>query len=281
MAITYQSIQSNTAGSGTTCVVTKPTGLAVGDLMVASSFQTGSTGITLPTGFTSTHSGSVGIRSYRTGYKIADAADVAASNFTFTAGSALGTMTASLIRLSTSLSFPTNPIIAASNLSSATSTANPSFSININSGPTTAFFVASYFTDLSVTSSAQTTSPTRTWTERYDFNTTNLSTSIATAPNTVSELLSTYSQTISSSHNAHVLSYMIIGEVQNATSDISHNAVTPTVEGITASQVNVSTNVSHLAITPTINGVATKNSSDGTVWQNETPPTTNWQNETL
>jgi hypothetical protein len=279
MAITYQSIQSNTAASGTTVVVTKPTSLAVGDLMIASSVYSGNSGITLPSGFTTIHSGSVSaLRSYITGYKIATAGDVAASNFTFTMGSTIAGATASLIRLSTNNSFPSNPIVSSVNPTNITGT-NPSYTLNIVSGPSTTFLVASYFAATSVTSSAQTSSPSRTWTERNDHNVSGTASSIATAPNTAAETLSSFSLTVSSSATGD-LSFFAIAEQKTETADVGFQAITPTQFGLTAA-VNVNPDIAHQNIPITQFGIAGKASSDGTQWTNETKPTTTWTNDTL
>ena len=64
------------------------------------------------------------------------------------------------------------------------------------------------------------------------------------------------------------------------TVDVSHISITPTIESVTASQVNVAPDISHLAITPTINGIETDNSSDRTQWTNENKPTApTWTNQ--
>lgn len=81
MAIAWNSVQTATSDT-----VTKPTSLAVGDLMVAQVHASGS--ITPPTGWTLVgveNSGSLG-RKYANYSKVADASDVAASTFTFTNG---------------------------------------------------------------------------------------------------------------------------------------------------------------------------------------------------
>ena len=71
---------------GTTAVITKPTGLAVGDLMVAIISSSSNTGTTIATasGWTSVGQASTSVSSTSIQIKIADAGDVAASNFTFT-----------------------------------------------------------------------------------------------------------------------------------------------------------------------------------------------------
>jgi hypothetical protein len=106
MTVALRSVGQSAGADSTSCVIVKPVGLAVGDLMIAQVVGT-STGA-IPTTFTSP-AGWTGIRqdvggtayveSIRTAlfWKIADATDVAATNFTFTATGAAsnrGTITA-------------------------------------------------------------------------------------------------------------------------------------------------------------------------------------------
>lgn len=86
MAIAYQSTQTATATAGTNITVTKPTSLASGDLMVGGVTNAGLGGVGLPAGWTTIANFS-GYNSTIVGWKIADASDVAASNFTFTGAS--------------------------------------------------------------------------------------------------------------------------------------------------------------------------------------------------
>lgn len=87
MAVAYQSISTTVFASSTTVVITKPSGLAVGDQMLATIFDNDNdeTNITAPAGWT-TLTGDHGIGAQRHFYKTADASDVAASNFTFSLG---------------------------------------------------------------------------------------------------------------------------------------------------------------------------------------------------
>jgi len=92
MAIVVESSNSNTTASGTSLVITKPTGLAVGDLLVACIYSYNTVGgaddINTPTNWELTQSsgGFPGADRHRTStfIKVADSSDVAASNFTFT-----------------------------------------------------------------------------------------------------------------------------------------------------------------------------------------------------
>jgi hypothetical protein len=93
MAIAYQSHTTNTASTTNQIVLTKPSGLAVGDLMVAhivhrSSTSGGSRTVDTPAGWTVIGSeiNVPDVNDYRIKimYKLAEASDVAASDFTFT-----------------------------------------------------------------------------------------------------------------------------------------------------------------------------------------------------
>lgn len=99
MAVAYQSSAYSVWNTTTSWVVNKPTGLAVGDLMIGIMATNGSSpGV--PTGFTSwtyvtASGGNHGLLVYR---KVADSSDVAASDFTFTNASQLGF--AAILRIS-------------------------------------------------------------------------------------------------------------------------------------------------------------------------------------
>lgn len=86
MALSFISSQSNSgsSGGGGTINVTKPTGLSVGHLMFALHDHSN---LSFPAGFTAIVGDFTTVSLY-TAYKIADASDVAASQFSFTAGSA-------------------------------------------------------------------------------------------------------------------------------------------------------------------------------------------------
>lgn len=118
MAVTVQSISSVARGTITsTIVVTKPTGLAVGDLMVVhlsrSDNDQNSRTWSLAgwTTIVDTQGNDTGISSSGIAalYKIADSGDVAASNFTFTISSATDVCGGAIYRISGhSISAPAN-----------------------------------------------------------------------------------------------------------------------------------------------------------------------------
>lgn len=121
MAVAYATIANSAWASTTSTVVTKPTGLAVGDIMVA--YCAGNAdAFAYPSGFTSIGSTSAGVNNYQTrlGYKVADSSDVAASNFTFTIGTSVTNLCA-LIRVTGASIGPTT-IISSGALTSDTAT---------------------------------------------------------------------------------------------------------------------------------------------------------------
>lgn len=88
MSFTHRNTQGATAAASTTLTITKPTSLAVGDLMVATIGKDDDVSIsTGPTGWTNRAEASGTAGNDNNGSiwdKVADAADVAASNFTWT-----------------------------------------------------------------------------------------------------------------------------------------------------------------------------------------------------
>jgi hypothetical protein len=179
MAVTVQSVSSvarNTAS--TTVVITKPTGLAVGDLMVAhvvrSDNDQNSRSWSL-TGWTSavdTQGNDTGIGSSGMAalYKIADSGDVAASDFTFTVSSTADFLAGAIYRISGhSIAAPINASASAFINNDET----PSFSNTIT--PTFAdclllMLVHHYAGSSSSkdTSAYAITTSNPTWTEAYD-----------------------------------------------------------------------------------------------------------------
>lgn len=93
MSIAYESVSSTAAASGDTVVITKPTGLAVGDHMWAQINGTNGVGgaqIVPPAGWTTYYNNTITMSGAAVFngifYKQASAGDVSASDFTFTSG---------------------------------------------------------------------------------------------------------------------------------------------------------------------------------------------------
>ena len=135
MAIAVQSVSSNTTFSATSTILTKPAGLAVGDLMIACIFNGNTTttiatksGWTLVQNQTSANTTSISMQ-----YRIAEAADVAASDFTF-AGTQVY-QTGAMLRVD---GFATTAIVGASETDFANDTASGTYAFTATSTPTVA-----------------------------------------------------------------------------------------------------------------------------------------------
>lgn len=89
MAVTYRSAGTSPGTSSTTCVITAPTGIQVGDLLIATITSQSSTAISGPAGFTSTIGSAQVDGNFNTAcfYKVAVSADTSAPSYTFTCGS--------------------------------------------------------------------------------------------------------------------------------------------------------------------------------------------------
>jgi hypothetical protein len=294
MALAVASTAIATTISATTVVVTKPTGVQVGDLLVilaSTHLDSGSP----PTcsGFTSkisVGSGS-GLNPKVVSailWRIADASDVSASDYTV--NGAIATMmritgwtsgdpffftdsegfevTASPTSLGNSVTAqrPTSSImLIVSGTGTRTTDRNPTW--------------ASY----SVTSGESNPSWTEVQDAEFRYNGSDYggqAVAYATTSNTSNVTAWAATMTGPVSTNRVTAIFAIICEPQNVTTDIAHQAITPTQFGVTASQVNVATDIAHQNIPVTQNGIATV-AKQPTQWQNETKPSTNWNNDTL
>lgn len=113
-----QATDPTTSSADTSMVVTKPTGLAVGDLLLGIGQCVTSRTISAPGGWTVVANDSSTMRVY-IWTKIADSSDVAASNFTFTASGSFSQAIVTLHRVSSpSTNTPTFSIGSAVNSSS-------------------------------------------------------------------------------------------------------------------------------------------------------------------
>lgn len=279
----YQSMQS-TVGSGTSVVVTKPTSLAVGDLMIGlGALDDNSLGIpSLPSGWTASLARTSADEStfkMVAGFRIADAGDVAASDFTFTATNSPEVYSCHILRLTTTSSF-SSPVLGTAGDDDSTSTTTPSFVISFDAKVIDALLIAFYARTGATTSvstyALSATNPT--WTERYDTSAAGLSVAIATAPTTGTTSFTTFGVTTVASDSGNSVILLSVAAVSNASADVGHLDAAPTVFGIPGSNTT-NASVGHLAAAPTLNGLAAKDSSDATQWSNVDKPSTTWSNQ--
>jgi len=133
MAVVVESVSSAAinGSSGTSLTITKPTGLAVGDLMICFLGGPNDWNINTATnwnGLTQAQSTEGNQLTSKAQWKIADSADVAASNFTFTISTSSG-FTGYILRISGHDA--TTPINAQSNVNSDSDTSTPSIANTI------------------------------------------------------------------------------------------------------------------------------------------------------
>lgn len=172
MAIVVQSTASTGYTAATSVVITKPTGLAVGDLLVAIIGATSGTSGTIATasGWTSladTGSSSLPIKIQ---WKIADSSDVAASNFTFT-GTTVSRMGGALLRVTGHAAVGTSGGNDTDAYNSTTTT-TISFTSTLTPSQTGCLILmglqARNNNDGGTTLSGYNTTPSMTWTEVID-----------------------------------------------------------------------------------------------------------------
>ena len=287
LPVVQTSAQTSSNTNASSVVITKPTGLAVGDLMVAfvGFMHTGSSGqsVSTPSGWTSLQQVNENRVVFAAYYKVADSADVAASNFTFSFSTTVDQSGGSILRID---NFVSSNIIGTSEVDSETSPADAVISHTAASTPLSAntlyllgFGYGNRSTGAAFTASSYTITPSVTLTEAVDTSVqegggAGLAFGIAVAYGSIERTsqITEYGVTLSQTPNrAEVSILILINGSYSVSTDVSHLAITPTIEGITASSVNVATDVSHLAVIPTIAGVTTIATAP-TQWTNQTKP---------
>lgn len=122
MAVAIRSSASSSiVGTGTTVTVNKPTGLAVGDVMIATVFMNSAAGGSGPSGWDTLASND--FVSNSVWGKVADASDVAASNFTWTSNNSGNAKVAGI----TAFTGANYDNIQISSLSAPTNSSSPTF----------------------------------------------------------------------------------------------------------------------------------------------------------
>jgi hypothetical protein len=261
--LTYQSVQTNSASTSATVVVTKPTGLTAGDLMLSQFTVTSPGTVVLPSGFTeierqtTTASSSISVLSY----KIATSGDAAASDFTFNAG-ATTDMRASIIRISNPKSSPIG-VYSQATEDSANIT-SPAITQSKNNS--LLFFFTKIGNAYTVSGYTIATS-NPTWTEIYDTSDANGGFSCAYAFRSPATSTGTASANISSSSKN-------IGQLIEVLSNPQTSLVEETV-----TMVETITKKIKRTFTDTLTLSENTTSSKGRNWNKTTKPTTTWVNK--
>lgn len=285
-----QSTSTNTNENSTTIVVTAPSGISEGDLLLAYyiSWDTSDLTHVTPSGWTKLEGLNGGTDGeFSIFYKIALVADESAANYTFTStGAAPETNAAAILRID---GVAAGVEIQASDAVEDT-TPGTSYSETVSATPLgndTLVILGFGTVDLNVvgvvTTSGYASTPTETYTELLDFGIKDgaddgVSLAIATAEHNGDTTFTNISATHTGASRGSFGSIVIVNAPQNVTADISHLDTDPTVESLTVSQVNVSPMISHLEIEPEIQGLEAT-ATTPTQWTNEAEVDTTWNNE--
>jgi len=285
-------VESTSSNSSTTSsvVITAPSGIEVGDLLVGSftSFvsdraQTAAT----PSGWTLIQSGNLQDTraTVRAFYKVALSADTTEANYTFTSTSATN-MYGSILRVSgaatgSEITASEIDIIASGNTNttiSHTGTTTPptgeSLMVLVAGGYS--FSIASV-----VTTASYTSTPTVTWTEQMDAGSRDAfsdgsSHAVATAPYTGTSEFTAYGYTTSLLFERVASILIVVSAPQDGTGTNALLSVSPTMFAPTASAGTTGTNTLH-AVSPTM-FAQSGNGQRGTPWTNPNKPASNWNN---
>lgn len=165
MAIAYESIATtdfNEVSPGT-LTITKPTGLAVGDMMIANLVwnSNDTEAPTLPSGWTQLFHSTTGTKSAMA-YKVADSGDVAASNFVFTLAGTVSASGGSIMRWS-----GVGQIDAGSVYRDLSTTATPTFTTGVTPSVADSYLLFIYYCEftLNAVGSYAITTNNPTWVE--------------------------------------------------------------------------------------------------------------------
>jgi len=260
MAVTVQSVSTGTLSS-TSNTVTKPSGLAVGDLMVALLFKNHPSYLSFPSGWTNLVRQVAGQHQIRVVYKVADSGDVAASTFTFSAGSG-DRIAVTLYRITDGVSSSIDQDSTSSNtvdLETVTANSLVIYAVLTDDGGSAAPVISNY---------AITNSPS--FTQRFQQNFPSFTMAVADAyyAHTATIISATLTQSTSTDNLTKLL--ILIPEATNAAGTAALHDVSPTFFDIAATAGTGGTTALHEA-SPTFfepNGTVRSE----TVWTEETKP---------
>lgn len=295
MALVVQSTSTVTGDNQDNLTITKPTGVQTGDLLVAIT-QAGEGATGDISGFTLALSDSFDfgpqLVSVSVLYRIADASDVSASNYTVTATGSNNLGNAAMMRISGWTSG--NPFLFSSLVTGSEDAASYAVGATVTitrPAPSLMLMVvaqgsddnAASFSGYSVTSGEA----NPTWTEVADLSCQTSASAyfhdVGVAYANTSNLsdITAWTSTVTSATTGAADGYVgilgVILEPQNVTTDVSHIQNDATVFGPTVTQVNVNPDIHHLDTDPDVHGLDARATAP-TQWDNPTKPTTTWRN---
>ena len=287
MAIVVESVASEgsfTLANPCTVTITKPTGLAVGDLLVAVIFNSSSTACDTPSGWTVIRKTNGTTRNIDTFYIVATSTETAASNFTFVAtGSGSSRMSGGLLRIS---GFAASTPVATSNgdATGITNDSTPSYPITVTPSYAESLLIFANFTfsasgnDVSTSAQAITTS-NPSWTEAFDlFGGFIIGGAVAYATRTEITATGNATCTLSKGDDSEdsIAQMIVINPIQNATAAVSALSITSALPAVTT-QVGINITASPLTVTSELKAPTPEMLSEV---RNQSKSSSSWTNET-
>lgn len=279
MAIAYHSIATtdfNEVSPGT-LTITKPSGLAVGDMMIANLIwdSNNTDAPTLPSGWTQLFHSTTGTKSAMA-YKVAVSGDVAASNFVFTLAGTVIASGGSIMRWT-----GVGQIDAGSVYRDLSTTANPTFTTGVTPSVADSYLLFIYYCEftLNAVGSYAITTNNPTWTEiAQETNTSpDLTMAIAYASRPETTATGNFTCTTENSIGSHFGRLIVLSPITNI--NLSMPVGTLTLTSPTPSltiDVNIPMPVGTLSVT---GGIPTVTTTENNVWTEETKNSTTWTEE--
>lgn len=235
------SSSTNTGASVSSLVITKPTGLASGDLMVAMlalyDISDNNRSWSTPTGWTLATNSSTGVGTelVRTAsfYKVADSGDASATNFTFSVSGSVGYVSGYLSRVTgaNSTPIPVSESDEDGSLGSTTVSYTTALTPTISDSLVLTSFAGSDSSAGVETVSSYSSSPSATWTERADIGvvsgTDGLVHGVASTDYSGMSMITSRSAVFSQSANDAASSIVVISGFIDASG--TNDLLTPTV----------------------------------------------------
>jgi hypothetical protein len=275
---------TTTASSGTSIIATFPSGLTAGDemMMVITDRRSSSgTAVAAPSGWTVRERQDNGLvnREHVVMTKTATAGDVSAGSVTVSFATSIGHAAIDVLRITGSTSFVTSE---SDQYTPTTLDVTPTFTTNVVPTTVNDSLVLVTFGLIHTSNSASRTfsdyaiTPSATFTEITDdpvrTGDTGIGSAIASANYTGFSTITSRQAIVSADTNvAYYGSIVIYAGTQNVTADVSHLVVTPSIAGVTASEVTVTADIGHNVIVPIVSGVETDDSSANVTTWTPTP----------
>ncbi len=276
-------VTTATTTATTSVTITKPTGLAVGDLMLAYITCTAGSTFTLttPSGWSVVRDRSTsGARKFAVFSRVATSGDVAAADFNFANSGVTGAFVGVLVRCS---GVAAGSEITTSEIDEQATTSTPSFTGASTPATDTSLVLMSisgFDQSGQPTVSGYASTPSRTWTEIADVSVDSGAVdpfcAVATAPSNSTSQITAYSATLSQSKDTVIGTLIIVRPPTNATG--TSTLVTTSQQMFThGGTANATGTVSFNTTTSQANTQSGRGTTP-TQWNNSVKPSSTWSN---